>query len=238
MSASVVTQSRWAFAPHAITAASMLALVALAPACATTQPRGSSVTVEGVAMTKSTTTRTTTDGDGTSQTETVAANPAEVAPAPVVLIPDAQPQSARERGAVSAWARENPTASKELAAWMNKYPESATRLVQWAHDNPTQVETFVTWSLGHRYEDTRAFLLGRTGYEQLEKMRADDPDAVNGLLSWNRRSEASAEVLVKNPRGLVWVATNIYDQKPPAPSAAEARERKSEATTRAKSQSK
>ncbi len=223
------------FAPHALAAA---CFAVFAPACASSQPAPhdpSSVRVENVAVTPSTTTRTTTDANGVAETTKPPAS--DAAPiAPVTLTPDAQPQPARDAGALTSWPRMNPTASKELGAWMNTYPNSADSLVQWAHDNPTQVETFVTWSLGHRYEDTRAFLLGRSDYVGLERMRNSDPEAVDALLQWSRRSEAAAEALVKHPRGVVWVATNVYGVRSPAASQAQADEAGS--TPRAKTQTR
>jgi hypothetical protein len=103
------------------------------------------------------------------------------------------------------WSARYPDASHQLADWMGQYAGAAAKMAEWGAANPIQMRTLVDWAATRRYEPLNALLYGRSGWSELRRIAlVEEPDGVNELIAWIRRSPHAAVELTQHTNALAW----------------------------------
>jgi hypothetical protein len=96
---------------------------------------------------------------------------------------------------LTRWEERYPDAARLLAAWSQSHGAAAYELGQWTRRQPEQMATFVSWAITNVSEPLGAFFFDRSTFRDLQRVVAEDRDAVDGLLSWIRVAPTAATEL-------------------------------------------
>lgn len=136
---------------------------------------------------------------------------APASPQPVTvnasLLTSSLPQ---ETASLEDWSTRYPDAAWELISWSNRNKEAALALIAWDQKNPEALRVLVLWAITHRYETSGAFLYDRCRWGEFAAIAQDNPEALDGFLSWVRRSSPAARELVTHPAALSWLVAGRY----------------------------
>ena len=108
---------------------------------------------------------------------------------------------------MAQWAWQYPDAARALGAWALSNPDAARVLARWELAHREQLATLVDWAVAHPHESLGAFLLDRTGWEELQWI-AEATDDLPGFMAWMRREPEAARELSLHSDGLVFAGTH------------------------------
>jgi hypothetical protein len=112
---------------------------------------------------------------------------------------------------LTRWEERYPDAARLLAEWSQSHGAAAYELGQWTRRQPDQMATFVNWAITNVEEPLGAFFFNRSTFRDLERVVAEDRDAVDGLLVWIRRAPTAALELSAHPGSLAF--TTLHENQ-------------------------
>ena len=127
----------------------------------------------------------------------------------LVFKPEVEKRDAPTGSPVDVWSQHYPDAARELGDWMRRNPETANRVGAWSAANPIHVQTLTAWAGAHKVESVDAFLYGRAGWSTFQAIRHDDPEAIDALVDWMRKSPSAAGELVTHADALSWAKDHV-----------------------------
>jgi hypothetical protein len=117
------------------------------------------------------------------------------------------------------WTIAYHDAAVELRQWIAQYPQTAHKLGKWSETHPEQFYALMMWSVTHPYDELNSLFLERWGWDALERIETEEPDALSDLMDWSRRSRPAAESVATHAEVLSWLSQHGPADLAPRPAA-------------------
>ncbi len=111
---------------------------------------------------------------------------------------------------IAEWAERYPDAARGLADWARDNGDAAAKLSAWGAQYPERMQVLGLWAVTHPYEELGSFFMTRTGWDDFQKLRAQEKAAISDFIEWCRTSPPAAAELARHPGGLAYLDEHAF----------------------------